>query len=270
MEKCIRCGKEFKDYDQLRRHTSRTHKVESLTFYVERNLNGEWPTCKCGCGEKMKWDAENKKFRDYAHGHGARIKNNWGHNPKVIEKSIETRRKLFASGELTTWNSGLTMETDSRVKQNVEKTTKAINDSSTEIQRRRDGMKFQWESKNIIPLFGPESSQWKGGVSTINQMARADRRLYTDWKYPILERDGFKCTECGNLHNLHVHHNEETFSEIMMKVITEDDLPLLENQDKKYELVSKITDYHIKHYVSGTTLCHDCHAKLHPSLNFKK
>ena len=269
MEKCIRCGKEFKDYDQLRRHTSRTHKVESLTFYVERNLNGEWPTCKCGCGEKMKWDAENKKFRDYAHGHCARIKNNWGHNPKVIEKSVETRRKLFASGELTTWNSGLTRETDDRIEKNIENLMTTVR-SDSHRKMKSDEMRRNRLNGIVPTLFGPDSSRWKGGVSTLNQLARADRRLYSDWKYPILERDGFKCTKCGNSHNLHVHHNDETFSEVTMQVITKDDILLIEDNDKKRELVSRITDYHVKTPVSGITFCHDCHAELHPSLNFKK
>lgn len=267
MKKCTRCGKEFENYDQLRRHVGRLHKVDSRAFYVEHYLNGVWPTCKCGCGEKVKWDAENKKFRDYAQGHQSRVNNNWGNNPEALKRSLETRRTRFASGEITTWNSGLTKETDERVAANSEARARAF---TTEVRSQYANTMRENRLNGTVPtLSGADHPQWKGGVSTINQLARADRRLYTDWKYPILERDGFKCTKCGNTHDLHVHHDKKTFSEIMSEVITDDDLQNVDDNAVKRSLVDRITDYHIKNLVSGVTLCHDCHAELHPSLNFK-
>jgi len=127
-------------------------------------------------------------------------------------------------------------------------------------QHRKDG--------TIPTLYGKDSSQWQGGVSSINQIARSSTTLYKEWKYPILVRDGFKCTQCPTTTDLHIHHDTETFSDIIKKVMTIDDYEKLEEFDRKKEVADKVVEYHIKNKVSGVTLCKECHNKLHPSLNF--
>lgn len=120
--KCKLCKNvTFGSYTSLSRHMSRTHNIKCDQFYVEYYLSGNWPVCKCGCGEKVNYSYALKSFREFNQGHQSRIKNNWGNNPKALEHSINTRRKRFASGEITTWNNGLTTETDSRVKAYGEK-----------------------------------------------------------------------------------------------------------------------------------------------------
>ena len=262
---CKKCNVEFSTYDKLRRHNAKKHKINSYQFYVDFNLDGTWPTCKCGCNEKVVWSRQLKGFRDFVAGHQSRIHNNWGHNQKAIDKSSETRRKQFESGERQVWNDGLTIE-DERVKNNIEKSTKSINSNPTELKRRSDRMS-ELRLNGIIPtLYGPDSSQWKGGISEVNNIARSDKRLYDEWKYPILIRDGFKCSECCNNQNLHIHHNKETMSEIVRKHVV--DKGIVMDFDLKKSIAEKIVDYHIKNKVSGITLCDKCHEKYHPSLNF--
>ena len=266
MERCTRCGKEFENYDQLRRHVGRLHKVDSHAFYVEHHLNGVWPTCKCGCGEKVKWDAENKKFRDYAQGHQSRVSNNWGNNPYALKRSLETRRNRFASGELTTWNAGLTKETDERVAANGE--ARAASITVEDRKAYSDRMRKHRLDGTIPTLAGKYHSQWAGGVSSIKSLAHCSPRLYQEWRYPIMIRDGFKCVKCGSTDGLQVHHDKETMSEIVRKFVpitTPENISF----EEKHKLSEQIIDYHIKNLVSGVTLCHDCHAELHPSLNFK-
>ena len=264
---CLIDGKSFKNGGVLARHLKKVYGLTYREYYHKHVIKTDSvPKCKCGCGAEMVWK-NTTGYAEFVKGHYSRVHNNWGHNPKAIEKSSKTRRQQFASGERTVWNAGLTKETDERVAANGEARKQAYTDAV--IQSYSERMKTQWKDGDIVPIFGPETSQWKGGISTINQLARADRRLYTDWKYPILERDGFKCTKCGNTHDLHVHHDKKTFSEIMSEVITDDDLQNVDDNAVKRSLVDRITDYHIKNLVSGVTLCHDCHAELHPSLNFK-
>jgi hypothetical protein len=235
---------------------------------VEYNLGGVWPTCKCGCGRKVSWSHELKGFTTYVKGHYSRVHNNWGHNPEAVRKSAETRRKQFVSGERTVWNIGLTKDTDKRVANNGKRVSKTFTedrkDRYAEIMRenRLDG--------TVPTLYGKDASRWKGGVSSVNQIARASTVLYKEWKLPILERDGFKCTQCPNTTDLHVHHDKETFSDIIKKVMTIDDLEHLEEFDRKKEVADRVVDYHIKNNVSGVTLCCDCHGALHPTLNFRQ
>ena len=131
--KCKRCDKIFKKYSSLRKHVGRIHKIHSNDFYVEYNLNGIWPLCKCGCEQKVKWSAQLKGFRDYCAGHQSRVVNNWGHNKKAIEKSAETRRQQYANGERFVWNDGLTKDVDNRVKENGIKRSEAF----TEEDRKK-------------------------------------------------------------------------------------------------------------------------------------
>jgi hypothetical protein len=264
--KCVRCKKSFDEYDSLKRHVGRKHKIHASDFYVEFKLNGELPKCKCGCGQIPKWNKGAGTFRKLCKGHYSRIHNNWGHNKVAREKSAETRRQQFSSGERHIWNEGLTMENDGRVKTNIERSTNSINSSSSELKRRSIFMSEQRKNGNIKILYGPDSSHWKGGVSEVNNIVRSDKRLYEEWKYPILVRDGFKCVECLDSKNLHVHHDKERMCEIVKKHIV-DELHV-NNFDLKKAIASKIVEYHIQNNVSGITLCGSCHGEYHPSLNF--
>lgn len=261
--KCKRCEKEFKSYDALRRHVGRIHKINSINFYVEFFRGGVWPVCECGCGEKVNWSHVLKSFTKFRQGHQSRIHNNWGHNKNAIEKSAETRRQQFKSGKRTVWNDGLTKETDKRVKINGELRSVAYTDEDKKAYSIR--MKENRLNGTIPTLYGIDSSQWKGGVSEINNIARSSKKLYDEWKYPILVRDGFKCIKCGNVENLHIHHDKETMSEIVKKHIVDE-------EPKEFELKKliseKIVNYHIENKVSGITLCGKCHGELHSSLNF--
>jgi hypothetical protein len=261
--KCHRCGKVFELFDSLRRHVGRFHKINSTEFYVEYNLNGIWPECKCGCGGKVKWSHQLKGFREYCQGHQARVHNNWGHNQNAIEKSAETRRQQYASGERKVWNDGLTID-DERVKNNGIKVSDAFTDDRKDMYS--DIMRKNRLDGTVPTLRGPDHPNWKGGVSEINVLARSRTRLYKEWKFPILVRDGFKCVECGKTSPLHVHHDKEQMCEIVARHIVDGIEP--KTFDEKEFIADAVVDYHIKNNVSGVTLCDDCHNKIHPSLNF--
>lgn len=265
MFECKLCSKKFEKYTSLSSHMVRTHKLDSVQFYVDYNLNGVWPLCKCGCSEKVKWSAILKKFCSYKQGHQSRVHNNWGNNPDVLKKSLETRRIRFASNEITTWNSGLTVDTDERVKRNGE----LVSENFTQDRKDRysDIMRKNRLNGVVPTLHGKDHSQWKGGVSEINVLARARVKLYKEWKYPILIRDGFKCVECGGNDKLHVHHNKEQMCEIVAKHLVDDIKP--KTFEEKEFIADAVVDYHITNKVSGITLCGKCHNNLHPSLNFK-
>ena len=263
--KCDKCKKSFGKYKSLSRHMSVIHDISSDQFYVDYYLNGVWPLCKCNCNQKVKWSWQLKGFRDYHQGHQARIKNNWGNNPVCLEKSLATRRKRFASGEITTWNNGLTAETDERVAGYGKGVSEAFtNDRRQEYRKRFNRLR---DEGKIVPLHGPQHSQWKGGVSEINVLARARAKLYKEWKYPILVRDGFKCIKCGKTQKLHVHHDKESMSEIIAKHIVDGIKP--KTFEEKEVITDLVVDYHINNKVSGVTLCGECHNNLHPSLNFR-
>jgi len=118
--KCKECDKAFKSVDSVRRHRSQKHSISAEQTYVDYVLNSEYPTCKCGCGEKPNFLSISKGYVDYILGHASRVNNNWGHNPEAIRKSHDTQKKMYESGTLTIWNKGLDVS-DPRVKDNVDK-----------------------------------------------------------------------------------------------------------------------------------------------------
>lgn len=263
MYQCKQCEKQFDFYTSLSRHMGLTHHVDTIKFYVDYNLNGVWPVCKCGCGETVKWSASRKSFRDFNAGHQARIHNNWGHNPKAIKKSSETRRQQYALGERYQWNKGLTKEINESVRLNGELRSKSYTPEIKDEYSKR--MRENRLNGTVPTLRGPQHSQWKGGVSEINVLARARVKLYKEWKYPILVRDGFKCAECGKSGNLHVHHDKEHMSEIIQKHFVDGIKP--KTFEEKETIADAVVDYHINNKVSGITLCGECHNQIHPSLN---
>jgi hypothetical protein len=238
--------------------------VSSEQFYVDYYLNGLWPECKCGCKNKVKWSWQLKGFRDYCQGHQSRVKNNWGHNPKALEHSLDTRKERFSTGEITTWNNGLTKETNESVKRYGEKIserfTLEIRDEYSKRMRklRNDG--------KIVPLYGNRHSQWNGGTSSISMLVYNDVSFYKKWKYPILVKDGFKCVECGSNKKLHIHHDKEMLCEIIKKYVG-DEIDV-SNFNTKRKIANEVINYHINNKVSGITLCSKCHESKHPSLNF--
>ena len=263
MQQCKQCNLKFETLDKLRRHSSRVHKISSQETYNEYVLNNNIPTCKCGCGENPNFISFTYGYNEWIKGHIARVENNWGHNQRAIHNSSKTRKDQFKRGERRVWNNGLTKEESKSLKIAGEKISNAFNhirkkEYSSRMQKLRlDG--------TIPTKFGKESPNWKGGTSSINNLVRANKRLYEHWIYPILNEQNFSCQECGFTKKLEIHHNNETMSEILQKFTDK------ENEytfDQKKDIMNCVIDYHIDNKVSGITLCKKCHKKLHPSYNY--
>lgn len=262
MQQCKQCKQEFETLDKLRRHSSRVHKISSQETYNEYVLNNNIPTCKCGCGEISNFISFTHGYKEWIRGHIARVENNWGHNQTAIDNSSETRREQFKNGDRKVWNDGLTIETDERVAEYGKNVSTAFTP-----KRKKEYSKRLRENRldGIVPTrWGIQSANWKGGTSPINSMIRSNRRLYTDWIYPILIEQGFTCQDCNSTKKLEVHHDKETMSEIIKKFVNKEDEYTF---DEKREIMNKVIDYHKENQVSGKTLCNECHKKLHPSYN---
>lgn len=265
--KCNRCDRTFNNYDSLRKHVGKTHKINSVEFRVEYLLNGIWPKCGCGCGEKVEYSNEIKNFRTFKAGHQSRIKSNFENNKKAKERSIETRRKKFASGELVIWNKGLNEETSDSIKKYTESQIKT---KSSERYKKLYSlhMKNLWANGKLTSKFGSDSKNWKGGKSIFQTRARSSNRLYKEWKFPILKSANFCCQSCGNSKKLHVHHNKIPFCDIIKIVVGKEDISLY-SEEQIQKKIAEIVDYHIENKISGEVLCSTCHKKHHPTMNFK-
>jgi hypothetical protein len=262
---CKICNKEFNKIESLMRHLMKKHSLASQSVYNEYVLNGNIPKCKCGCGKIPSFNGFTKGYKEWVRGHISRVKNNWGHNEAAIQKSAQTRREQFETGERTVWNTGLTKETDDRVKTYSEKGSETIRNNGGEIVRRSVWLKYARHHKNEFKSkYGKDSANWKGGTSSINNLVRANKRLYEKWIYPILCEQKFSCQKCGSSKNLEVHHNKETMADILHKFVDKSNEYTF---DEKRDIMNNVINYHIQNKVSGEVLCRECHKELHPSYN---
>jgi len=109
---CPYCDERFEEYKSVAKHASRVHDKDPGRTYADYHLDGEWPTCECGCGERVKLQKGSDKgygFADYKQGHHVRDQGGF-YTKEGLEKSAETRRKQFEEGEREPWNKGMTYE----------------------------------------------------------------------------------------------------------------------------------------------------------------
>lgn len=62
MLKCNICGFETDKQVKLSKHTSFHHKLKFPDYLIKFKYNGVHPVCGCGCGVKMKYEANGADF----------------------------------------------------------------------------------------------------------------------------------------------------------------------------------------------------------------
>lgn len=261
----------------LAKHWVVAHGPGTVRLYLALSSMKSEPTCRCGCGAATKFLSVGRGFSEYVHGHQARVNNNY-QSEKSRRNSSATRQKMISSGELKPfrlkstgehWAKGLTKETDDRVRRMAETVSEP-----EESQRRAERMRQNRLTGVVRTLRKEEHSQWKGGISPLNHYCHANRRLYTEWKYPKMVAAGFKCSHCAGIEKLEVHHDKERFSDILRLVAanfnwegqlatTSDGLSSPESLRLKDSISNGVADYHIANQVSGVVLCARCHRKQH-------
>lgn len=264
---CPDCDFSHADLKRLSIHYRWAHSKKADELAVHLFHGGQRPTCKCGCGEAVRFFGIVQGFGEWRRGHISRVQNNWGHNPTALEKSHSTTRARYRSGDLKIWNAGLTKEAHPSIVAYGQS-----NKQSWTIDKRSAYSKRLSENRlnGIVPtLSGSAHSQWKGGTSTLGAMCGADKRLYEQWKYPKLAAAGFQCVCCSSSDNLQVHHDQIRMAEIIHTArwsLVADDREL--TFEEKKQVVDAVVDFHLQNDVSGLVLCHRCHEAEHPSLNF--
>jgi len=127
-----------------------------------------------------------------------------------------------------------------------------------EIRKKvTETIKLGYATGKIKKKFGKESPIWKGKR---NRFQTIRTRLYIEWTRPIMERDNFACKLCGKTKcRLEVHHNEETFDNIMEKVLRNKNVNNL-SDDEFEDLIIQTIAYHKN--IDGITVCVPCHKKI--------
>jgi hypothetical protein len=107
MEQCIYCDYTTDNKIKFAKHVLHEHKQNRQTYLIQIKYNGIQPTCKCGCGELMKYNAALADFPSYNKSHlkkineGKTFEEIWGDpkSEKRVKAISDARKSKFASGE---------------------------------------------------------------------------------------------------------------------------------------------------------------------------
>ena len=107
MEQCAHCNYQTDNKIKFAKHVLHEHKQNRQTYLIQTKYNGIQPTCLCGCGELMKYNATLADFTSYNKKHlkkiseGKTFEEIWGDpkSEKRIKAISNARKEKFASGE---------------------------------------------------------------------------------------------------------------------------------------------------------------------------
>lgn len=140
MGQCKLCNFKSDSKVKLSKHILHTHKLKKGEYLIQTQYNGVQPTCSCGCGTLLKYNAVLGDFPTYIKKHlhiiqkGKTQEEIFGdmNSPKRIKAISEARKKRFKSGE---YDHILNYVSKKRSKDIIKKISKT--------------KKKQWETGNI-------------------------------------------------------------------------------------------------------------------------
>lgn len=157
-------------------------------LFADKNYNGVRKKCRCGCSQLTTYNARRKDLCDYIRGHQSRVWNPTRDDKEIgkraIKRAHEERKKQITEGTFTTWNSGLTKDTDERVKTYSEKQIGKVIPQllkDKQSKRMKDRIKNMKENGTYDDEFNKHVREyWKDPIHRIEQRHRTTERLIKD------------------------------------------------------------------------------------------
>lgn len=164
MLKCYECSFEAENAKGLSYHIRVRHDKAYPDYLVEHEMNGVWPTCGCGCGQKVRFLCG--KFCEHVR----------GHQSIGIKRSEETRKKL------SDIQKGRTQSAESNAKRSVamlEYHSKHDNVREA-VRKAKTGVPMSSETRR--KLGDTRKRMFASGELTINREAisKSITRLYLE------------------------------------------------------------------------------------------
>jgi hypothetical protein len=122
---CPLCDFSSKIEKKLFTHLSTTHNIDAELAYIKYKKNGVKVTCRCGCGKVPKWYGWKKGHSKYYRGHNARDYTTFT-DKTAMKQAVSKRKSGYESGKYKVWNKGLSKNNSEKVRQMSEKTSKTL------------------------------------------------------------------------------------------------------------------------------------------------
>lgn len=170
---CPYCDYNHSYSTKFDKHLQSVHGKTIEEAYIETRLSGVLPICGCGCGEKTKWYGWEQGYTKFVRGHNAVIENAFS-DPAVAKANAEKRKEGYRSGKYKVWNDGKTAESDERIKEMAEKTSK------THAKKVEEGTFQSWQHT----LSQDEVGEWKDKISNTKKELYSSGAL-TSWNHGL-------------------------------------------------------------------------------------
>ena len=156
----------------------------------------------------------------------------------------------------TTWNKGLTKETDKRVASMAKKPKNFVK-GYVPWNRGKTNIFSEKTLKSMRTRRGKKHWNWKGGITSLNAAIRALPE-YKQWRDDTFQRNNYTCQRCDKRgSDLEAHHNIKPFIELLQEFLQEyNQFSPFEDQDTLVRLAMKWQPFWT---AEGQTLCKDCH-----------
>lgn len=211
---CQICGNRYNKWQSLATHLSRTHKISGEDYYIKYFMNGEYPLCKCGCGEQLPFQKNmleskmikpNYRFFDYVDKHqyrngnqwntGKNLKEYWGDdkfnkwkenlnspevNKKISEyfkgrsKSPEHKEKILKQLAINRHNR-LTSREPSYPEKLMAEYLEELN-IEYEMEYQLDGFHFDFKLKDKKILIEVDGDYWHGNPEIYSELNAMQRK----------------------------------------------------------------------------------------------
>ena len=208
--------------------------------------------CGCGCGQTTSPGCR------FISGHNSKTLRELALRSERMERLWRESPEKFKGR--TVWSKGETKQTDERLERHS-----SLMASSFTDEKRKHYRELGKESAKFLPHpTGSAHPNWKGGVSSIYQMVYGNRRLYEEWKFPVMKAAGFRCVSCGSAGPFNVHHDPIRLSKVVSDACGGVDVSAISFESRK-DLCEKIVDWHLdpSRDIRGVCLCVDCHRLAH-------
>jgi hypothetical protein len=130
--KCQLCDFTTTSQISLSKHTSFKHNLKFPDYLIHVKYDGNFPLCKCGCGEPTKYSPSEADFHKCLHGHQSRLEGHWGDlkSEKRVNAISKTRKEKFANGEYNHIKEALDSRSFKSIGEKISKTKLLISVST--------------------------------------------------------------------------------------------------------------------------------------------
>lgn len=255
-QKCLECGQLCKNRRSLGNHLARSHKeLDGQKDYIIKHfLNGIYPLCSCGCGNKTTWHKLLYKFNAYLSGHNSKNHRQGfcGKGFRLTQSQIDKRNKIIREA-YTNKKEELSKKISIAVSNAFKDPSKNLNlrigqkEGWKEDEERREKLSkrnIEMLEKGIIGPQFPFKAEWK-----YNPFTKQNEYMHSSWESLFLEE--------AIMLEIPVTKNHEIIFQYLFENISRNYIPdfLLPDQKIIFEIKGEENESDIAKYEAASLWC---------------